>query len=125
LNRPEQELFRLQKQALLANENLISGARRPKVSAVVRAGVGYANPLNFFETNLSPYAIGGLSFSWNLFDWGQSARDRQLLAVQNQIIDNQLKTFEHNIDLTEGKFRENIAKLEKQFLRDEEIARLQ
>lgn len=125
LNRPEQELFRLQKQALLANENLISGARRPKVSAFVRAGVGYANPLNFFETNLSPYAIGGLSFSWNLFDWGQSARDRQLLAVQNQIIDNQLKTFEHNIDLTEGKFRENIAKLEKQFLRDEEIARLQ
>ncbi len=125
LNRPEQELFRLQKQALLANENLIQGVKRPKVSAFVRAGVGYANPLNLFDTSLSPYALGGLAFSWNLFDWGKSERDRQLLTVQSMVIDNQLETFEHNINLTEGKFREDIAKLEKQLLRDNEIAVLQ
>jgi len=125
LNRPEQEFFRLQKQALLANENLITGVKRPKVSAFVKAGVGYANPLNLFDTTLSPYAIGGLAFSWNVFDWGQADRDRQLLTIQSHVIENQKETFEHNLNLTEGKFREDIAKLEKQLLRDEEITVLQ
>ena len=125
LDRPEQELLRLQKQALLANERLITGVKKPKVGAFVRAGVGYANPLNLFDTTLSPYAIGGFSFSWNLFDWGQSDRDRQLLTIQSQMIDNQLETFEHNLNLTDGKFREDILKLEKQLTRDEEIAQLQ
>ena len=125
LDRPEQELLRLQKQALLANESLITGVKKPKLGAFVQAGVGYANPLNLFDTSISPYAIGGLSFSWNLFDWGQSDRDRQLLTIQSQMIDNQLETFEHNLSLTDGKFREDISKLEKQLSRDEEIAALQ
>ena len=41
------------------------------------------------------------------------------------MIDNQLETFEHNLNLTDGKFREDILKLEKQLIRDEEIAQLQ
>ncbi len=125
LDRPEQELFSLQKQALLANENLIQGVKRPKLSAFAKAGVGYANPLNFFDTNVSPYALGGIAFSWNLIDWGKSDRDRQLLTIQSQVIDNQKETFEHNLNLTEGKVGEDIAKLKKQLLRDEEIAALQ
>jgi outer membrane protein TolC len=125
LDRPEQELFRLQKQALLANENLIEGVKKPKLSAFARAGVGYANPLNLFDTSLSPYAMGGLAFSWNLFDWGKSDRDRQLLTIQSQVIDNQRETFEHNLNLTEGKFAEDISKLEKQLLRGEQITALQ
>lgn len=125
LERPEQELFRLQKQALLANESVITSLKKPKIGAFVKAGVGYANPLNFFDTTLSPYAMGGLSFSWNLFDWGQSDRDRQLLTIQSKMIDNRLETFEHNVNLKEGKYKEDIAKLEKQLKRDEEIVALQ
>lgn len=125
LTRPEQELFRLQKQALLANENLITGIKKPKLSAFVRAGVGYANPLNLFDTSVSPYAMGGLAFSWNLFDWGRVDRDRQLLTIQSLVIDNQRATFEYNMNLTEGKYGEDISKLEKQLLRDEEITALQ
>ena len=95
------------------------------MSAFAKAGFGYPNPLNFFDNSVSPYAIGGLGFSWNLFDWGKEGRDRELLIVQSQIIENQQKTFEHNLDLTEGKYREDIAKLEGRISRDQEIADLQ
>ena len=125
LNRPEQELFQLKKQALLANGQLIEANQKPKVGAFAKAGFGYPNPLNFFDSSISPYAIGGLSFSWNLFDWGKEGRDRELLILQSQIIENQQKTFEHNLNLTEGKYQEDIAKLEGRIERDREIADLQ
>lgn len=125
LNRPEQQLFLLKKQALLANDQLIEANQKPKLNAFAKAGFGYPNPLNFFDNSVSPYAIGGLAFSWNLFDWGKEGRDRELLIVQSQIIDNQKKTFEHNLNLTEGKYREDIAKLENRIARDREIADLQ
>ncbi|HFA50725.1 MAG TPA: TolC family protein [Bacteroidetes bacterium] len=125
LSRPEQTLFQLKKQALLGNENLIEAAQKPKLSAFAQAGLGYPNPLNFFDNSLSPYAMGGLSFSWKLFDWGKDDRDREMLAIQSQIIDNQRETFEFNLNLLEGKYREDLAKLENLIERDQEITALQ
>lgn len=125
LTRPEQTLFQYQKQALLANEQLIEANRKPKLSAFAKAGFGYPNPLNFFDNSVSPYAIGGLGFSWNVFDWGKEGRDRELLTVKSQMIDNQQKTFEHNLNLTERKYQEDVAKLEDRIARDRQIADLQ
>ena len=125
LTRPEQEFFQLQKQALLANEQLIDASRRPSLHSFISAGFGYPNPLNFFDNSVAPYAIGGLSFNWNIIDWGKEDRDRQLLTIQSQIIDNQQQTFEHNLNLTNDKYQEDVAKLEGRIARDREIADLQ
>ena len=125
LNRPEQELFQLQKEALLANESLIEANRKPTLSAFATVGIGYPNPLNFFDDGLAPYARGGLNFSWKLFDWGKAGRDRELLVLRSEMIDNQRETFEHNLNLSNEKYREDILKLERQITRDREIAELQ
>ncbi|MCP3933688.1 MAG: TolC family protein [Bacteroidetes bacterium] len=123
--RKEFQLFELQKQNILANEKLITAVRKPKVAAFAQAGVGYPNPLNFFDESLSPYALGGVRFQWQFVDWKKDEKDRQLLSVQTQMIDNQKVSFERKINLLNGKFKEDVAAFENQLKRDEEIQDLQ
>lgn len=125
ITRPELELFQLQKAQILANESIITAANKPKVGAFIQAGAGYPNPLNFFEDKLSPFAIAGVKLSWKILDWKQSDRERQLLSVQTQIIDNQRAVFEKNINVQEGRFKEEIATLNNLIIRDREVVRLQ
>ena len=125
INRPELELFQLQKAQILANESLITAANKPKVGAFLQAGIGYPNPLNFFEDQLSPFALAGVKMSWKILDWKQSDRDRQLLSVQSQIVENQQAVFEKNINNQEGQFREDIQTINQLLERDTEIAQLQ
>ncbi len=125
LGRPELALFALQKQQVLASSDLIDANWSPKVSAFATSGLGYPDPLNIFDDKISPYFIGGLQFSWKILDWKQADRERQQLAVQAQLIDNQQKTFEKTIGNLDGKFQEDISKINKQIAADEEIAKLQ
>ncbi|MEK7254750.1 MAG: TolC family protein, partial [Bacteroidota bacterium] len=123
--RPELALFDLQKQQALASANLIDANWKPKVSAFATTGVGYPDPLNFFDDKISPYFVGGVQFSWKILDWKQADREREQLAVQSQVIDNQKKTFEQTLVHLDGKFAQDLEKLQAQIALDEEIAKLQ
>jgi outer membrane protein TolC len=125
VRRPELTLFDLQKQQVLASADLIETNWRPKVSAFVQAGAGYPDPLNFFDEKISPYVLGGFQFNWKFLDWRQADREREQLAMQAQIIENQKRNFEQAIEHHEERFLENIAKIQAQIALDEEIARLQ
>lgn len=125
IQRPELQLFNYQKESILAREDMITAARKPKVGAFLQAGLGAPNPLNFFDESLSPFAMGGVRFSWKIFDWEQSDRDRQLLTLRSQLVDQQREAFEATIERMDGKYLEDIVTLEKLLQRDEEIARLQ
>ncbi len=125
LQRAELQLFESRKASILANEQLITARRRPKVGAFVQAGLGYPNPLNFFDDTVSPFAVAGLNFSWAIVDWGKDDRDRQLLTVQSQLVDNQRAAFEHRLDALEGKFREDLVAMQRQIERDKEIVELE
>jgi len=125
IRRAELELFVLQKQEILSRESLITAQWKPKVGAQVRAGLGYPNPLNFFEDELSPFATAGLQFSWPLIDWKQADRDRQLLQVQNALVDNQRRDFVRDIELREIELNERIETLRSRIEREREIVKLQ
>jgi len=125
IDRQELRLFEAQQSQILANEQLLTASRRPKVNAFAQAGVGYPNPLNFFDTQISPFAIVGLRVQWKIFDWNQTKNNRQLLTVQSQIVENQRQVFEKNLNVVEDKFREDLATLEGQLQRDQEIVQLQ
>ncbi len=125
IGRQELNLFEAQKSQIMANEQLLTAMRRPQVSAFAQAGFGYPNPLNFFDTKVSPFGIVGLRLRWKIFDWNKTANDRQLLSVQSQIVDNQRQVFEKNLNVVEDKYREELATLEGQLRRDQEIVRLQ
>ena len=125
LQRPELALFEAQQSRILTNEQLIEARQKPKLGAFVQAGLGLPNPLNFFDNTLSPFAIGGLKFSWNIIDWKQSDRDRQLLSLQAQLIDNQQAAFEHQLAIGDERYREEVLALESFIERDKAIIQLQ
>ncbi|MBK8565327.1 MAG: TolC family protein [Saprospiraceae bacterium] len=125
LNRPELALFDLQKQQVLAAADLIDAQWKPKLAAFATTGLGYPDPLNFFDDKISPYFIGGVQFQWKFWDWKQAEREREVLSVQTQLIENQKQTFTQTLQHQDGKFREDVAKLQNQIRRDEEVAKLQ
>ncbi len=124
-NRPELTLFDLQKQQVLASADMIDAQWKPKLAAFATTGLGYPDPLNFFDDKISPYFIGGVQFQWKFWDWRQSEREREVLSVQAQLIENQKQTFTQTLQHQDGRFREDIAKLQNQIRRDEEVAKLQ
>jgi len=63
-------------------------------------------------------------FNWTFIDWKQSERDRQLLSLQSQLIDNQRAAFEHQIRTSDGQQRKTIATLESSMERDRQIIQL-
>ncbi|MCG8332413.1 MAG: TolC family protein [Chitinophagales bacterium] len=125
LQRPELALFEAQQSRIMTNEQLIEAKQKPKLGAFVQTGLGLPNPLNFFDNTLSPFAIGGLKFSWNIIDWKQSDRDRQVLSLQAQLIDNQQAAFEHQLAIGDERYREEILALESFIQRDKAIIQLQ
>lgn len=125
IQRPELQLFEFQKQTLIGQEALIMASTKPKVSTFAQAGIGYPNPLNFLEAKVSPFGIVGVQFTWNFWDWGKANRDRELLGVQRLLIDNQQETFEFNINRLEGKYREDIRRVEELIENDQAVAALQ
>lgn len=125
LDRPEQALFDFQKQQILSNTTLLDAKKKPKVSAFIQAGLGYPNPLNFFDDTVSPFAIGGVRFAWDILDWGATDKQKQALQIQAQLVDNKRETFEFNLKTLRGKYVEEVTSLENQLLKDKAIVTLQ
>jgi outer membrane protein TolC len=125
LNRPELVFIALQKESLAQREALLEAARRPKVNAFVSGGLGYPNPLNFFDEEIAPFAQVGLQAKWTIYDWGKLKKDRELLSVQQSILDNQRKVLETNLDRADAHFLQQMASLEQQLIFDQQIAELQ
>lgn len=125
LNRPEQKLFQLQREAILANSDLIDIAKKPTLSAYAQAGVGYPNPLNILDNNIAPFGTLGLQFQWKLTDWKKQDVDRQILSLQAQKLQNAEATFDFNIKSQEGQYKSSVQRLLNQIQQDEKIATLQ
>lgn len=90
--RPEYAQFARARDQLAAQERVISAQILPRVSAFGR--IGYAKPgLNFFATNFNSYWLVGAQVQWTPWTWGSNARDREVLAVQQQIVASDEEAF--------------------------------
>ncbi|MBK7408438.1 MAG: TolC family protein [Saprospirales bacterium] len=125
LNRPEFVWLDLQKESIAQREDLLHAARMPKVSAFATGGLGYPNPLNFFDDGLAPYAQVGVQAKWTIYDWGKQKRDRELLGVQSLLLDNQRTVLETNLNRADANFLQQIQSLEQLMESDRQIADLQ
>jgi outer membrane protein TolC len=123
--RPEYKALEAQKQQLLSQEAIIEAGSKPKLGVFAQAGAGYPNPLNFFETELSPYALGGVRFSWKIPDWGKTQKQKDLLMVQAQLLENQRGVLDYQFQVLEGTFQEEIVRLTQQLEQDRALLQLQ
>ncbi len=98
LQRPELDLFALQKQNLASKSEWIKKQNQPKLFGFAMGG--YGNPgLNMLDNSFQPYYMVGVKLSWNIFDWNKAQKQTQSLAVNQDIIDNQKEVFELNTQM--------------------------
>ncbi len=83
--RPEYAQFATARDRAAKQQDLASAAERPQVSAFGR--VGYGRPgLNFISDQREPYALAGLQLQWKAWTWSASDRDREVQALQQDIV---------------------------------------
>jgi outer membrane protein TolC len=97
LLRPELQLFDLRKEQLEAGLKLTQSKRMPKAFGF--ATLGYGNPpgSNFFKDEFAPYYILGAGVKWNIFDWNKTRTERQVINIQQGIIDNRKNDLTDNL----------------------------
>jgi outer membrane protein TolC len=124
LLRPELQLYDLKKEQLAAGIKVIDSKRLPKAFGF--ATVGYGNPpgSNFFKNEFAPYYVIGASIKWNIFDWNKAKNEKQIISLQQGIIENRKNDLSDNLNrLLESKNSE-IASLNKLIETDSELIAL-
>jgi outer membrane protein TolC len=124
LYRPELQLFDLRKEQLAAILNVIESKRMPK--AIGFATLGYGNPpgSNFFKNEFAPYYMLGASIKWNIFDWNKSKNEKQMVTLQQGILENRKNDLSDNLKrLLESKNSE-ISSLKAMIESDTELISL-
>lgn len=97
LSRPELELFDLRKDQLSAGLKATESKRLPKAFGF--ATIGYGNPPgnNFLKDEFASYFILGASLRWNIFDWNKTKNEKQLINLQQNIIENRKTDLSENL----------------------------
>jgi outer membrane protein TolC len=91
-SRPEYEQFDRTRERVARQQDLAAAADRPQLSAFGRAGFGRPG-LNFISDQSEPYALGGVQLQWKAWTWGTSARERDALALQKDIVAAEERAF--------------------------------
>ncbi|HAM11574.1 MAG: hypothetical protein A2X05_12550 [Bacteroidetes bacterium GWE2_41_25] len=105
LQRPELQVFDLRKDQLSAGLKMVQSKRMPKAFGF--ATLGYGNPpgMDFFNDSFDTYYIMGAGIKWNIFDWNKARNEKQVISLQQGIIENR-KT-----DMTDNLRRQLEAKM--------------
>ena len=88
LKRPELDLFSKQNELLTANSEILQKQRNPKLFGFGQAGYGKPG-LNMLNNQFDTYYLVGLGFSWNVLDWKTTSRQKQMIKLQQDIVQNQ------------------------------------
>jgi len=122
--RPEIALFDVQKQKLDAVINLQSKTRIPKLYGFGQ--LGYGNPTyNVLNDEFGEYYMVGIKLNWKIYDWKKTAKEKQILARQKQIITSKQESFVKQIKIRENEVKGRIRKYERFVESDNKILELQ
>ena len=97
LQRPELQIFDLRKDQLSAGLKMVQSKRMPKAFGF--ATLGYGNPpgMDFFNDSFDTYYIMGAGIKWNIFDWNKAKNEKQVISLQQVIIENRKTDMADNL----------------------------
>ena len=121
--RAEYEQFARTRDVLSRREEARSAQDKPRVSAFGRAGYGRPglNPLN---DRFDSYWLAGIQLQWAPWTWGTSRRDRQVIALEKQIVAAEEAAFTEQLERGVAHDSESIDRLEAALATDDEIVAL-
>ena len=109
--RPELELFQFKKDEIESSETLISKQNAPKLLGFATGG--YGNPgLNMLDNSFQPFYTVGVKLHWNVFDWYTNNKQRESLAINKDIVDNETEIFKLNTTIELNKQQKDIEKMD-------------
>jgi outer membrane protein TolC len=121
--RPEFAQFSAARALTTRQEEARTALDKPRISVFGR--VGYGRPgLNALNTSFDSYWLGGVQAQWSPWNWGTSARDRDALRIQRQIIDADESAFAAGIRRAVAQDLASIDRLTASLAADEEIIQL-
>ena len=98
LNRPELNLYKLQKEQIDNTASVLSKNRYPKIYGFAQGG--YGNPgLNMLDNSFQAFYYVGLKVNWNVFDWNKTKKQTRALEINKQFIDTEKEKFELNTSI--------------------------
>jgi outer membrane protein TolC len=121
--RPEYEQFMSTRERLGRQQMLTLAQERPRLSAYGRAGYGKPG-LNFAQSEFESYALAGVRLQWNAWTWGSNAREREALAIQQQIAEADEAAFTKGLTTSIEGDETAIDRLERSLATDERIVTL-
>ena len=125
LNRPEILLFDYQVRHLDSEKEMINTGRSPKIGIFGTAGIGYPNPLNWFDVTHAPYYLVGLKLSWNILDYGVANRSREIYLVRQQVITAEKENYLKSLDISVSAKEAELIKYSELIKKDIEIIAIQ
>ncbi len=120
LKRPEMELFSKQNELLNANSDLLQKQRNPKLFGFGQAGYGKPG-LNMLNNSFDTYYMVGLGFSWNVLDWKTTSRQKQIIKLQQDMVQTKQDAFVRNIDLATDQQNKQIKQIGELLKTDQQL----
>jgi outer membrane protein TolC len=121
--RPEYEQFARTRELLQRQERVVLARDKPRLNAFARAGYGQPG-LNALNTGFDSYWLAGLQVQWTPWSWGTTNRERELLALQRQIVEADEAAFHDRIERSTAQDLATIDRLENAIVTDEQIIAL-
>lgn len=121
--RPEYGVFSLLQQKLEATKKLSVARDLPKVYGFGSAG--YGNPgYNVFKEGSTFFYTVGAKVTWNVWNWNQTGREKQILDLNSHILENQKNAYDLANRAQVQQYLSDISKAEELIKSDDEIIRL-
>jgi outer membrane protein TolC len=124
IQRPELNYFELQSQTLDASSDLIRKKRNPQFYGFGQAGYGRPG-LNMLATGFKSYYLVGIGVNWKVFDWRNMQREREVVRLQQEMVQTQRQQFERNVLIALDRERKRIMQLNQILESDRELIALQ
>ncbi len=96
-SRPEYQVFATTRDLLARQADATAAQERPRVSAFGRAGYGRPG-LNMLSSDFETYWVGGLQVQWTPWTWGTPQREREVLALQREIVATNEAAFSQTLE---------------------------
>lgn len=117
-------VFQLERNWLEAQKDVTESKYRPKAFVFASGGTGYPNPLNFFDDNLSLFAMGGFGFSWNILDWGKKKEEKQMIKWRQDLLTNEEETLSDRLNWYNEQIKLSIEKNQTLIKGEKELIQL-
>lgn len=124
INRPELELLNARATAVETQKSVLNARNMPRLAAFAQGGYGKPG-LNMFDTDFSPYLVGGIRLSWNFGSLYTLNNERKKIDLQKQAVEIERETFLQDLFIQVPQQQGEIEKYRKTMRDDDEIIRHQ